>query len=172
MPYDNINQVYVKSIKDSITLFAKRRNLCIIVKGLPNSNNHLSSKYFYNPRKRYLATLILKDMEKKYKNGDTQVSTIYLTDKDISMPLHGVTNYGIIGLASYKSRVAIVSTHRVSKNNVWKAVLHEFCHTKGIKHCNNNECIMASGNGKGDFTNKHSLCPEHEKLFSKVLKEH
>ncbi len=153
VPYDNITQDYLKDIKDSILHFVAARKLGILIERLPNENYHLSEKYYYKPRKRYLAVKILEDMGKEYKNRDFQFSTIHLTDKDISMPLHGSSNYGIIGLASIKHRVAIVSTHRVPKANVWKAILHEFCHTRGMVHCNDDKCIMASGKGRGDFSN-------------------
>lgn len=85
------------------------------------------------------------------------------------MPLHGFHNYGIIGLASFKGRVAIVSTHRVTKKNEWKAILHEFCHTRGLAHCNDNRCIMAAGRGIGYFSGKHSFCEKHEQEIKKAL---
>lgn len=108
---------------------------------------------------RYKATKILDEESRKRKK---ETVIIGLTHEDICTDIHKKKNYGIIGLSYSSKRVCIISDKRLhNKKDTWKPIMHEFIHAfYGSSHCaeDNDFCIMQDGKGKGDFSNKNTLC--------------
>ena len=162
-PYDNISNKDIQKVKNNITTFMSNYTH-LTVEILPNKK--LSNKFIYKPRNRYWAVPILKYEQLNSSNMGNDYAIIGITDKDISTSIHGEYNYGIMGLSFVNSKVGIVSTYRVSNQNLWKIVLHEFLHTRGLKHCYNKYCIMCEG-GK-NISIRKTLCKYHnEQLHNK-----
>lgn len=86
---------------------------------------------------------------------------IGVTNKDISTTIHGVDDYGILGLSYRPGKVCINSTYRVKdKSMMHKLILHEFLHSKGFKHCPDDEpkCYMKDAKGKPNLKAQNGLC--------------
>lgn len=164
-PYDNVKQKDLESTKDKVQDFLKRYDPVIYIEVPPAKQ--LPKSLIYKKRNRYWAGAVLTYMGKTNINNDPEYTTIGVTDKDISTTTHNVYNYGIMGQSILNGHVGIVSTYRVSKPNLWKIVLHEFLHTKGLKHCRDKACMMCEGGKNLDMRTK--LCAEHNKqLINKI----
>ena len=116
-----------------------------------NSYLKVRNRYKVTPVLNYQSTLLT----------DKEV-IIGLTHKDICTNIHGVEDYGIVGMSRPLRQVCIVSDKRLKdKSIMWKPVLHEFIHTfYGAKHCPNNEptCFMMDAKGHGNFEIQDKLC--------------
>lgn len=119
----------------------------------------LSQNSYLKKRNRYRALSVLDSQSKLLK--DTKV-IIGLTHKDICTNIHGVNDYGIIGISRPFKQVCIVSDKRLKdKSIIWKPILHEFMHTfYGAKHCPNDDpkCFMKDAKGHGNFEIQDKLC--------------
>ncbi len=135
-------------------------------------NKAIPASCIYKPRNRYWAGAILKMLHAEH-GGNDEIVTIGLTNRDISTSVHGHFNYGIMGLGYHPGDAAVVSTFRLKrKENLWKVVMHEFLHTRGLPHCkkDNPKCIMQDAHGKDTFYQKNSLCEDCKNaLLSRAL---
>lgn len=105
--------------------------------------------------------LDLLDILRDEQTDDDQV-IIGLTHEDLCDDIHGVKNYGIIGLSYLGGGVSIVSDKRLkNKSAVWKTVIHEFCHAFfSANHCPNDDptCMMADAHKHKNFAIQNRLC--------------
>lgn len=100
----------------------------------------------------------------EYLNAPSGEFTIGITDEDISHSVHGVKDWGVLGLAyrgnAYNS--CITSTYRLkNRKDLWKLMAHEFIHGYfDMGHCKANDphCIMQDANKKPNFRIKSSPC--------------
>ena len=97
------------------------------------------------------------------KDGSSDYYIIGVTNKDISTPVHGKENYGILGLSTLGGNVSVISTYRLkNKKELWKLAMHEFGHGYySLRHCPNDDpnCIMADAKGGNPhFELKDTLC--------------
>lgn len=121
----------------------------------------------YKCGSKYRADSIICNQNKYYKNG--KVICICYTNDDIATTVHGVNNYGIIGLGFRPGKVCVISTHRIHFDDAWKAGSHEILHNLGLPHCKNDDphCIMCDAKGKSPhFELKDDLCEECRKSLN------
>lgn len=166
-PCDGISNAKIKQIKKSLDKvffdFPELSNTSITI--LPHLN--LPDSLLYQPRNRYWAGKIIR-----YQKDSLQEYTLRITDKDISTSIRGNFNYGIIGLSEVGGKSGVVSTFRVRNDKTLsKAILHEYLHLIGLPHCQTKTCIMADGEGKGDFSNKNDLCMHCADLLSRKFED-
>lgn len=90
--------------------------------------------------------------------------TIGITDQDISCSVHGIQDFGVLGLSflGHKYRSCMTSTYRLKdKRDLWKLMVHEFTHGYfSQKHCKADDphCIMQDAKKRPNFSIKDSLC--------------
>jgi archaemetzincin len=138
-------------------IYNKLRKLHPRVKLLPDIQ--LPERAYYKPRNRYRAdTLIFLQRKAAMPNH----VIIGLTNKDISTDKDSIYDWGVMGLGYQPGQACIISTHRLSKNNLkeqfFKVVIHELGHTQGLDHCIRQTCLMADAKGKNNLNNEDSFC--------------
>lgn len=120
---------------------------------------HLPTSSYLKERNRYKVTPILNYQLTLLKGKEVIIG---LTHKDICTNIHGVKDYGIVGISRPLKQVCLVSDKRLKdKSLYWKPILHEFIHTfYGAKHCPNDDptCFMKDAKGHGDFKIQDKLC--------------
>lgn len=119
----------------------------------------LPQNSYLKARNRYKVTPILNNQATLLTDKEVIIG---LTHKDICTNIHGVEDYGIVGMSRPLKQVCIVSDKRLKdKSIMWKPVLHEFIHTfYGAKHCPNDDptCFMKDAKGHGNFEIQDKLC--------------
>lgn len=120
---------------------------------------HLPQESYVKERNRYKVTPILNYQSSLLEDNEVIIG---LTHKDICTNIHGVKNYGIVGISRPLKQVCLVSDKRLKdKSWYWKPILHEFIHTfYGAKHCPNDDpkCFMKDAKGHGNFKIMDRLC--------------
>lgn len=110
-------------------------------------------------KNKYRVTPILNYQARLRKVDEVIIG---LTHKDICTNIHGVQDYGIVGISRPLKGVCVVSDKRLKdKSRYWKPILHEFIHTfYGAKHCPNDDptCFMKDAKGHGTFEIQDKLC--------------
>lgn len=134
-----------KSIIDSLHENLKKINPNIRVnKAIP-----LPQKAYYSPRDRYRADSLIQFLWYKSRNSSVVIG---VTSKDISATKGEYKDWGIMGLAYCPGLSCVISSHRLSKNNlneqIYKVAVHELGHTQGLPHCKNTKCYMQDAEGK------------------------
>jgi len=123
-------------------------------------SRQLSDSCLNKKKTRYLSLSLLKEL-KSIRNKDIIIG---LTHKDISTPLHGSADYGILGQAFTGGHQCIVSDFRIkNKKDTWKVVSHEFIHAfYNYGHCPADDptCIIKDAKGKENLAKKYHLCPQ------------
>lgn len=168
--FENIQQKHLLETKNNLLNYF---NIDTII----SANADLPGTAFYLPRNRYRADSILNYLE---QNFETE-KVIGLTNKDISTSLGKHNDWGIMGLARLNSKPCVVSTFRTFRNaknekhrseRLRKVVFHEFGHTLGLRHCDQNEqCIMRDANGKVSTVDQvQDFCKSCKAKISKYLK--
>lgn len=108
---------------------------------------------------RYRADKILHHDRKRYPDGTI---TIFVTNKDISIPYKDKSDHGIRGLSFKAGKAVVVSTYRCgAKNPLWRVAAHEFIHEFWHRgHClkDDPKCIMQDAKGKGNLAAATGLC--------------
>ena len=101
----------------------------------------------------------------KFLNTDNKREfTVGITNNDICCDVHGIKNWGVLGLSylGHRFNSCIVSTCRVKNNkDVWKIMAHEFTHAFfSQSHCKADDphCIMQDAKKKPKFGIKNHLC--------------
>lgn len=161
-PLDGIKSVG-KDAEQLTELYLKPlgfKNLKVTV--LPHKNSPDSA--YNDSHTRYRA---MKLMNFLHDNTPQKEFTIGITDKDVSTSIHGISDYGILGISSlgHRKRACITSTYRLKyRTDLWKLMAHEFTHGFfNQRHCkmDNEHCIMKDAKGKSPkFEIKEDLCEE------------
>ncbi len=153
IPYDGVTNEEIASYKDSF-------------KKLLDSNFPDNKYQFIIEAPQILPSTCLNDFKTRLR-ADRVVDYMPLkphyifigvTKSDISLPLHGSKDYGILGLAPHRGK-CIVSTYRIrNKQLTYKIIMHEFLHTRGLRHCPNENCIMQDAKGHIKFDKMKVIC--------------
>lgn len=118
-------------------------------------SKQLPQSTYYKPRNRYRAEKILGHL----KTNSKDFCTIGITKSDISTSIHGHKDYGIMGLSFRPGTACICSTYRLkNKRNLYKLVIHEFLHSRGLPHCQTKGCYMKDCGGKNAIESSSFLC--------------
>lgn len=111
----------------------------------------LPVRAFYEPRHRYRAERLLRELEDLHApGGEVRVA---LTGVDISTTKGPHADWGIFGLASLGGPGCVVSTFRlrgsreVRRERLRRVVRHEVLHTFGLEHCPVAGCLMEDARG-------------------------
>ena len=119
----------------------------------------LPKESWVKEKNKYRVTPILNYQARLRKVDEVIIG---LTHKDICTNIHGVQDYGIVGISRLLKGVCVVSDKRLKdKSWYWKPILHEFIHTfYGAKHCPNDDptCFMKDAKGHGNFEIQNKLC--------------
>jgi archaemetzincin len=124
-------------------------------------NIDLPDSAYYKPRNRYLTMPLLRQLQTLRK---TNTLVLGITVKDVSTPIHGYENFGIMGQSLLNQHVAVVSTWRVGnvkhlqENDFKKLMLHELAHSVGLNHCKTNDCILHDAEKKNRFSYSPFFC--------------
>lgn len=134
-----------------------------------NKSIALPETAYYRQRNRYRADSLIKFLRTITPKGHV---TIGLTNKDISHTKGKIQDYGIMGLGYRPGSSCVVSTFRLSKNNLlmqyFKVSIHELGHTQGLPHCPVKTCFMRDAEGKNHTDEETDFCPNCKRhLISK-----
>jgi archaemetzincin len=123
------------------------------VEVLPSERRELPKAAYYPARKRYRAERLLSALEHKQRRG---VGQLGLTEVDISTTKGKVKDWGVFGLASIGGDSAVISTHRLRRDQpdearyrfrVVTTAAHEIGHMLGLDHCSEPHCLMNDAEG-------------------------
>lgn len=124
----------------------------------------LNPSLMNDEKTRYRADKVIRYVQ---KDKDNRRVIIGLTHKDISVPLRGKKDWGVMGLSLQPGTACIVSTYRVKdRSQFWKVAIHEFCHTYyNMPHCPNDDptCLMKDAKGRGNLATQRHLCKDCQK---------
>lgn len=128
----------------------------------------LPAAAYYKTRKRYRADTLINYLRQRTAEGHV---TIGLTGKDISSTKEKIEDYGIMGLGYQPGRSCVVSTFRLSKDNLhsqlFKLSIHELGHTQGLAHCRVKTCFMRDAEGKNHTDEENDFCFKCKKYLLK-----
>ncbi len=171
-PLGKIDTTIVNKVKDGI---GEIYNVDLVI--LPEMAIPLIA--YYKPRNRYRAEKILIYLNDSLPGKYTKI--IGLTDLDISTTKGNYYDWGIFGLGSLGRRTCLVSSYRLKKGNVTKALFyervikvvnHELGHTFGLIHCPVDRCLMADVKGSVKIVDNETgnFCPECARKLETLLK--
>lgn len=159
-PYDGIKDISkdVEKFEDYLNSIGLKNYQ---IKILPNDVTPRMTDIRNGNPVRLRADTMIKLLDIKTDKGEF---TIGVTNRDVACTVHGVQDFGVLGLSflgnKYKS--CMTSTYRLKdKKDLWKLMAHEFTHAYfSQKHCKANDphCIMQDANKKPNFGIKDSLC--------------
>ncbi len=119
----------------------------------------IPNQCYYAPRKRYRADKLISYLH-QHTEGDTV--TIGLIAQDISTTKGKYYDWGVMGLGYCPGNACIVSTFRLSKNQLmdqfYKVAIHELGHTQGLPHCANKSCFMRDAEGGNTLNEEVDFC--------------
>ena len=144
-PLGNVEQSAIDQVRKTLSATFRFRVEVEEEQPLPRSA-------WYAPRSRWLATAILSQPRAS--------KTFYITSQDISLPLRGKQNWGVLGCTSTN---AIVSTFRLHRNLqlLHDVTIHEMGHLLGLPHCKNKHCVMQDFEGHvATIGDAHDFCPD------------
>lgn len=124
-------------------------------------NNHIPNNCWNANHHRLRADSLLR-----YQSGllaDKSAYILGVTSKDISSSVHGIDDWGILGLSRRPGRTAVVSNYRVSnKQLLYKVAVHELLHSFGLPHCGNKDrsCYICDADKRPQLEKQTRLCPE------------
>lgn len=160
-PLDNFSQREAETLKADLLKYVNQLNLAEVasIEVLPCKK--LSPSLLNDTKTRYRADKIIRYVQSEGKYNRTVVA---LTHKDISVPLRGKKDWGVMGLSLQPGTACVISTFRVKdKSQLWKVAIHEFCHTYyNMPHCPNDDptCLMKDAKGRNEFKNKTRFCKD------------
>ena len=168
--FDYVNSNYVLFLKNELASQFRVDSIYILNQPLPEST-------FYPPRNRYRADKLIRYLRSHFQSD----KIIGLTDKDISTTSRNQKDWGIMGLAYCPGKSCVVSTFRTfrdanseehKKDRLKKVVFHEFGHTLGLPHCENEKsCLMRDASGKVSTVDETSdFCLECKSQIKSYLK--
>jgi archaemetzincin len=171
-PLGEINDTTIETVKNGIVTVYRVEVVVLPVKELPESA-------YYEPRRRYRADILLDYLNEKTDRRYTKV--LGLTNRDISATKGEHYDWGIFGYGTLGGRPCIVSTHRLRRGNVSRALFmnrlikvvnHELGHTFGLDHCPVEGCLMQDGKGTIRTVDSESgdFCPRCRERLKKILR--
>jgi len=108
---------------------------------------------------RYRSDSLLKHLESIVQKGHVIVG---ITISDITAPVRKVKDWGVFGYGRISGAAAVASSFRLNKSNkieqLYKVVVHELGHTRGLRHCSDPICIMADAKGKNNLDKGEKFC--------------
>ena len=150
-PFDNISESQISYVFKHLCKIHPHVNL---LKAIP-----LPKRAYYAPRHRYRADTLIAYLRDRTKTGHV---TVGLTNKDISTENGIYKDWGVMGLGFQPGKSCVVSTFRLSKNNLndqyFKVVIHELGHTQGLPHCPDLKCYMRDAKGKNNTESETGFC--------------
>lgn len=181
-PLDNFNssESVIKGLKSYL---ADLGILNVEINVLPKKKSPSSAEIErYNPQvsdKGYRYTRLRADSLIKWlHNGKKDVYNIGITNRDVSCTVHGVNDFGVLGLSflNHKYNGVAVSTFRLrNKDEIWKVAAHEFSHCFfSMGHCKSNDphCIMQDANKHPSFSIKEKLCDKCKTQVKPILQKY
>lgn len=165
-PLDQVMEVIdIDTVSKELDLYLKEIGLTNYeIKILPNKKSPDNSLIWYSYEDMDYYRLRADSLVRFLNTNNKKEFTIGIINYDICCDVHGIKNFGILGLSymGHRFNSCIVSTHRVkNKNDVWKVMAHEFTHgyfSQGHCKANDPHCIMQDANKKPNFRIKSSLC--------------
>lgn len=152
-PYLKFSKIAINNLAQQLKTFNKN----IIIR----KNIDFPDSAYYQPRNRYRADIIIKDLKQHIGNDSIIVG---ITDKDISVTKDGIYDWGVMGLGYRPGKSCVVSTFRLNKKNIeqqfYKVVLHELGHTEGLPHCPVSSCLMRDAEGKNPLDDEKDFCKD------------
>lgn len=114
---------------------------------------------FYPAHKRYRADSLIRFLKDRTPKGHISIG---LTSSDISTTKGSVADWGVMGLGYRPGASCVVSTFRLSKNNLreqlYKVCIHELGHTEGLPHCPVKSCFMRDAEGHNTTEEEKEFC--------------
>lgn len=160
-PLEDFSQKDAEKLKKNLLKHTAELELCEVadVEVLPNKP--LKPSLLNDEKTRYRADKIIRYVTESKSNRRIIIA---LTHKDISVPLRGKKDWGVMGLSLQPGTACVVSTYRVKdKSQLWKVAIHEFCHTYyNMPHCPNDDptCLMKDAKGRGNLAPQRHLCKD------------
>ena len=111
---------------------------------------------WYEPRRRWRAERVIESLQGDAGPGTGCDHVIAFTSDDISTTKGAIGDWGIFGLGEIGGRAAVVSTFRLGRGGVSRALLrertvkvvnHELGHDLGLFHCPAPRCLMDDAEG-------------------------
>ncbi len=172
-PLGEISDTTIKTVKNGIVAVYRVRVVVLPVKELPGGA-------YYKPRRRYRADILLEYLNNVTDKRFTKV--LGLTNRDISATKGEHYDWGIFGYGTLGGRPCIVSTHRLRRGNVSRALFmkrlikvvnHELGHTFGLDHCPVEGCLMQDSKGTIQTVDSESgdFCPRCRERLKEFLRE-
>ena len=137
---------------------------CVMV----NKTIKLPESALNGNRTRYRADSLINYLS---KIAPKESVILGLTNKDISFTKGTYQDWGIFGLGSSYLKSCVVSSYRLKGNTksdkLFKVVIHELGHTKGLNHCPDETCIMTDAKGKDRLDHKTDFCTKCKTVLLK-----
>lgn len=119
----------------------------------------LPKEYYNKERNRYSGTGLLKDLGKLRKGN----AVLGLTDEVIFKANEQSPTYGIFGVSTLGTYVAVISSTRPSgkqhtNDHFVKLMMHELGHSFGLNHCSNQHFFMVDAEHGNKFSQTPSFC--------------
>lgn len=163
-PLDDFSQKEAEKLKKDLQKHTVELGLGEVVGVDVLPSKPLNPSLMNDEKTRYRADKVIRYVQ---KDKDNRRVIIGLTHKDISVPLRGKKDWGVMGLSLQPGTACIVSTYRVKdRSQFWKVAIHEFCHTYyNLPHCPNDDptCLMKDAKGRGNLATQRHLCKDCQK---------
>lgn len=155
-------KIYLKSFEDFPSsnisyLISELRKFCrnaTLLKPVP-----LPQQAWYEPRKRYRADKLIDWLKNRVNDNEVVIG---LTSKDISTTKNEIKDYGVMGLGFTPGKSCVVSSFRLNKQNLkqqlFKVIIHELGHTRGLNHCPVKACFMRDAKGGNPIDEEKEFC--------------
>lgn len=148
VPLGSVKQEYLDRVAQEI-----QARLDVEVRFEPE--RELPKEAFYKPRKRWRAEKLVDALDANPPAGAWKV--VGVTEAEISTTKGDIVDWGIAGLGNIGGRSCVLSAYIYKKHSKDPDVLlrrlgdlaiHEFGHTLGFDHCEQQGCVMADAKGK------------------------
>lgn len=163
-PLDDFSQKETEKLRKDLLKHTAELGLGEVVGVEVLPNKPLTPSLMNDDSTRYRADKVIRYVQ---KDKDNRRIIIAITHKDISVPLRGKKDWGVMGLSLQPGTACVVSTYRIKdKSQLWKVAIHEFFHTYyNMPHCPNDDktCIMKDAEGRGNLATKRHLCKDCQK---------